>query len=509
MYDVTDINWSTIEILGSQYQGQTNRPIAAGQEPQLLPDFNRAVLLHNEELGFHVNLAGESEPARLLKINGYDHIKDIAKFLQKRSAYHAELIGYTFKNGFEYPTMGQKICIPEVIQGNDSVVQFKSGTGKTFIYSFGMLWRFDPEDPNLQIIVVVNAQVVAKQIIDQVKKFVGPNVKIALCIGRDKDAQSQSSSSSFGRSSRGFSGFSGGSGGRTDNKHSEKQTVESAQILICTMGKLHDFLVNQQVITLTNSFKMFCIDEFDCIVNAKSNKNNRQQKSTSEQIKEIIALLPKHTQRLFYSATVDDRDLRTVSSYVRPQTLGGHNPFFLKSMENDQTLEGVRQYYVECENVEIKMDVLCDVFTQATVDQCMIFANTIEMADRIKKCLSSCEPPIPADVYHREISSIDKQKVLDDFKNRKTKILIASNVMARGMDFPSVNLVINFDMPVDFSTYVHRCGRSGRYGRKGYVINFVLNGPRNDEMAKIEIIKSLSEKSPLMALPEDFAELIK
>jgi superfamily II DNA/RNA helicase len=508
MYDVTDINWSTIEIPGSQYQGQTNRPIAQGQEPLLLHDFNRAILLHNDEIGFHVNLAGESEPAKLIKINGYDNVKDIPKFLEKRKAYHADLIGYTFKNGFEYPTLGQKICIPEVIQGNDSVAQFKSGTGKTFIYSFGMLWRFDPEDPNLQVIVIVNAQVVARQVIDQIKRFVSPNVKVALCIGRDKDAQTGNNAFGFsGKSSRGFAGFA--SARATDNKQAEKQAVENAQILVCTMGKLYDFLVDQQIINLTNSFKTLCVDEFDCIVSSKTNKNGHQQKSTSEQIREIIAMLPKHTQRLFYSATVDERDLRTVSSYVRSQTFGGHSPFFLKSMENDQTLEGVKQYYVQCENVEVKMEVLRDIFEQIIVDQCMIFANTIDMANRIKKCFGACDPPIPADVFHSEISSVERQKVVEDFKNRKTKILIASNVMARGMDFPSVNLVINFDMPDDFPTYVHRCGRSGRYGRKGYVINFVLNGSRNDEMAKVEAIESMSEKSPIVPLPEDFSKLIK
>jgi superfamily II DNA/RNA helicase len=147
------------------------------------------------------------------------------------------------------------------------------------------------------------------------------------------------------------------------------------------------------------------------------------------------------------------------------------NPVKICVKAEQLTLEGIAQYYVAMEDDRQKYSTLKDIFSFLTLSQCIIYCNSIKRVADLYEAM--CEDGFPVCCIHSNMEKIARDNSFDEFRKGKSRVLISSNVTARGIDIQQVSTVINFDIPKDVYTYLHRIGRSGRWGRKGTGINFV------------------------------------
>jgi ATP-dependent RNA helicase len=160
-------------------------------------------------------------------------------------------------------------------------------------------------------------------------------------------------------------------------------------------------------------------------------------------------------------------------------------------------LEGIKQYYVAVQDDRQKYETLKDLYKVLSVSQCIIYSNSVKRVIDLTEAMK--EDNFPVSCIHSSMTHDEREQSIMDFRNGKTRVLISSNVTARGIDIQQVSVVINFDLPNDIHTYIHRIGRSGRWGRKGTGINFIT---RRD----INKIKELEEyyRCQIDELPESF-----
>ena len=288
--------------------------------------------------------------------------------------------------------------------------------------------------------------------------------------------------------------------------------IREAQILVCTMGKLYEFLFNPKCKCIKLDYlKAICIDEFDVLIESNSDRSNRSSNilSVEQQIQSIIKELPKkRTQRVFFSATVSQEALNIAIKYFRQYDPYLKEPLLVVLDQEKYTLDGIKQYYVKVDSFDTKKEVLKDIINQCRISQCIIFINRIETANKIKELLDSMPVSISSEILHSSLDNEMRDNVQRGFKNGKFRYLIATNLISRGFDVQSVNLVINFDMPDDERTYTHRIGRSGRYGRKGTAISFVLVNNRINEMLRVDDLNKSSKTNKLVELPGDLQNLL-
>jgi superfamily II DNA/RNA helicase len=233
--------------------------------------------------------------------------------------------------------------------------------------------------------------------------------------------------------------------------------------------------------------------------------------NTQVQMAQIIDKIPEDTQRVFCSATVTTDALSIANSYFRPYSIEmsiGRKLVVLLD-DDDYTLDQIRQYYVVCQNQTDKENNLRELLSVLKITQGIIFANKIETADHLRMMLSHFQFPIPTAIFHGKLSGVERESIFTDFRKGRYRLLIATDVASRGLNVDGINVVINFDMPNDLPTYIHRVGRSGRHGRKGTAISFILHdGGRNREMEKVDNINECSQNSKMTALPDRIDDLL-
>lgn len=427
--------------------------------------------------------------------NKMSEIEYYSALTNKKNENISKLIKATYSKGYEHPSVIQKIAIVELILGKDAMVQSKSGTGKTHTFLFSLLWNFDITNSDMQYVFITSSHEVANQIYSQAKELMS-DAKIALCIGHGNDQRG----SGF-RQPIQTSTF--GSAPRRKTIKEEIEELQSCQIVVCTMGKFYD--MNSRKVFNLNNLKAICVDEFDAIV-ATRNTNRGAYLSTEAQMQIIMKEIPKNCQRVFFSATVTPDALKIVNDFFRNND---EIPFISLIKETDSTLEGIKQYYVQCSDEIQKENILLDLLQQCRISQAIIFVNNIALTTDIKDFLdANMVVPISSAVFHGKLSQIERQQTHKDFITNKIRLLISTDVVARGFDIHGINLVINFHMPDNLETYIHRVGRSGRYGRKGVAISLIITNNRIDEMGKVNEINLRSEHSPMVELPNDLANLL-
>ena len=141
--------------------------------------------------------------------------------------------------------------------------------------------------------------------------------------------------------------------------------------------------------------------------------------------------------------------------------------------DEEITLEGIKQYYVKLKYENWKPETLLDLYKYLNINQTIIFVNTIRKAEQLKELMAQNNFDVVC--IHRDMTQLDRNRIMKDFRTGKSRVLIATDVIARGIDIQQVSIVINYDLPLKEETYIHRIGRSGRYGRKGTAINFITN----------------------------------
>lgn len=471
-----------------------------------LENFDNAIPLYTIENSLHMKIDRKTTFSmnlfitRSLMMNGTSHLTSdefIQKYVNDKKPMMESLINLTYHKGFEIPSPIQRIAIPYLMDGRDAVIQFKSGTGKTHAFLFGLLSNFEVQDPKLQCIFITSSHEVAIQIYDHAKSLMTADVKISLCIGNKK---------AVGGFKPVVSPIS---------LKAERDMISNAQIIVGTVGKVYSWLCcdrqSSRPLVDMSYLKSICIDEFDQII-VPSRKQHTDSMRTDTQIEMIIKRAPKNAQRVFISATVDDEALDYAVGYFRQDTVA-KDPFFCLLKRDNFTLEGIRQYYIELDIYKFRSEndiiyekncIMSELIRNCRISQCIIFVNKITTAMDLQDYFVRLTPPIYPGILHGSLTSTERQTIVDEFKKDKLRYLISTDVTSRGFDVQGINLIINYDMPNELSTYIHRIGRSGRYGKKGVAISIVCS----DEMKKIEEIRKCSAQSEINLLPHNLADLL-
>ncbi|GAC75522.1 predicted phosphoglycerate mutase [Moesziomyces antarcticus T-34] len=334
-----------------------------------------------------------------------------------------ELLRGVYAYGFERPSAIQARAIVPVIKGHDVIAQAQSGTGKTATFSIAILQRIDPSIKAVQALILAPTRELAQQI-QKVVIALGDYMKIDChaCIGG------------------------------TNVREDMAKLNEGAQVVVGTPGRVYD-MINRRAFK-TDQLKMFCLDEADEMLS----------RGFKDQMYEVFQLLPQDTQCVLLSATMPQEVLEVTKKFMR-------EPIRILVKRDELTLEGIRQFYVAVDKEEWKLDTLCDLYETVTITQAVIFCNTRRKVDWLTDKLTSREFTVSA--MHGDMEQGQREVIMREFRSGSSRVLITTDLLARGIDVQQVSLVINYDLPSNRENYIHRIGRGGRFGRKGVAINFV------------------------------------
>jgi translation initiation factor 4A len=255
------------------------------------------------------------------------------------------------------------------------------------------------------------------------------------------------------------------------------------QVLIGTPGRIYDLIERKAV--QTAAVRTIVIDEADQML-----EHNFQQ-----QISEILCVgFPEDTRIALFSATMP----ASVVDFAE-QLL--HNPVRILVSADQVTLEGIKQYKCVLDKEEYKFEALCDIYKHFTINQAIIYCNQRKKAEWLAAKMK--DTGFLLECIHGEMEANERKKCMEDFRRGAVRVLISTDLLARGIDVQQVSAVINYDLPVQKENYIHRIGRSGRYGRKGVAINLLTNGDLK-YMGEIETFYS----TRVMDLPADFEKIV-
>jgi ATP-dependent RNA helicase len=201
---------------------------------------------------------------------------------------------------------------------------------------------------------------------------------------------------------------------------------------------------------------MLVLDEADEMLNA----------GFKDQVYDIYRYLPYNTQCIVVSATLPQEILAMTQRFMR-------NPVRILVKRDELSLEGIKQYFIAVEKEEWKFDTLCDLYDSLIITQAVIFVNLKKKVEWLTNKMREANFTVSS--MHGEMPQRERDAIMEDFRSGASRVLIATDIWGRGLDVQQVSLVINYDLPVHREQYIHRIGRSGRYGRKGVAINFVTN----------------------------------
>jgi len=249
-----------------------------------------------------------------------------------------------------------------------------------------------------------------------------------------------------------------------------------------TPGRVFDMIKRRNL--RTRSIKMFILDEADEMLS----------QGFKEQIYDVYRYLPPATQVVLTSATLPNEVLEMTTKFMT-------DPVRILVKRDELTLEGIKQFFVAVEKEEWKFDTLCDLYDTLTITQAVIFCNTRRKVSWLASKMREANFTVAA--MHGEMPQKERDAVMDEFRDGKQRVLISTDVWARGLDVSQVSLVINYDLPNNRELYIHRIGRSGRFGRKGVATNFV----KSDD---IRILRDIEQyySTQIDEMPMNVADLI-
>ena len=350
------------------------------------------------------------------------------KFEDPELGLKDEILKGIYSYGYEKPSQIQRVGIKPIIDKRDIVIQSHSGTGKTATFIIGLLQNIDPLLLQTQCIVISNTRELADQtykVFLQLSKYT--NIKGNLCIGGDMQYKYN-----------------------TENIKSH--------VIIGTPGRICD-LINKDIIGC-NEVKTIVIDEADDVLSTSFRK----------QIKRVFQKIPQNSQVVLVSATIPPEMSELFDTILKPD----YSSILVK--DDELTLDGIIQYYVNIDE-QYKLDALIDLYKYVSIGQAIVYCNKKQKADELKYLLT--DKSFSVSVLHGDMMQKEREEIMVEFRTGKTRILITTDILSRGIDIQQVSLVINFDMPKYPQTYIHRIGRSGRFGRKGSAINFVTKKEKN------------------------------
>jgi len=364
-----------------------------------------------------------------------------------------ELLRGIYSYGFEKPSAIQMRGILPILDGNDTIAQAQSGTGKTATFAIATLQKIDLALGCCQALILAPTRELAQQI-HKVVVALGDymNTTVHACIG--------------------------GTAVREDLRILSK----GVQVVVGTPGRVFD-VINRGALRL-DGCKIFCLDEADEMLS----------RGFKDQIYDIFRYLPEKVQCCLFSATMPTDVLDVTSHFMR-------DPIKILVKRDELTLEGIKQFYIGVEREEWKLDTLCDLYETLTITQAIIYCNTRRKVEWLTDKMTSREFTVSS--MHGDMDQRERDLILSEFRSGSSRVLITTDLLARGIDVQQVSLVINYDLPTNRENYIHRIGRSGRFGRKGVAINFLTN---ND----VPYLKDIEEfyNTTVEEMPLNVADLI-
>jgi len=364
-----------------------------------------------------------------------------------------DLLRGIYAYGFEKPSAIQQRGIMPILSGHDTIAQAQSGTGKTATFSIAVLQTIDLKLNKTQALILAPTRELAQQI-QKVVRALGDflNVTSHACVGG------------------------------TLVRDDIRILREGVQVVVGTPGRVYD-MINRSVMNLS-TVRIFVLDEADEMLS----------RGFKDQIYDVFQHLPSKVQVCLFSATMPEEILEISQRFMR-------SPIRILVKRDELTLEGIKQFYVAVEREDWKLDTLCDLYETLTITQAIIYCNTRRKVDWLTDKMGQRDFTVSS--MHGDMTGQERELIMKEFRSGSSRVLITTDLLARGIDVQQVSLVINYDMPVNRENYLHRIGRSGRFGRKGVSINFVTN----DDVRTLREIEAFYN-TQIEEMPMNVADLI-
>jgi len=330
-----------------------------------------------------------------------------------------------YSYGYEKPSAIQQRAIMPVIDGRDTIGQAQSGTGKTATFLVGSLQRMDCGRKTCQALILAPTRELALQT-QRVALALGDYLQLRchLCIGG------------------------------TARRDDVDRLREGQHMVVGTPGRVYDLI--EKGCLRVDDLRILVLDEADEMLSC----------GFTDQVYRIFKALPPVVQVCLFSATMPPEILDMTKKFMR-------DPVRILVKKDELTLEGIQQFYVAIEAEDWKLETLCDLYATMTVTQSIIYCNTRRKVDFLEHQMT--ERDFTVSVIHADLDQEARNLVMRQFRSGSSRVLISTDLLARGIDVQQVSLVINYDLPHKVENYLHRIGRSGRFGRKGVAINFVTD----------------------------------
>ncbi|KAL7123076.1 hypothetical protein ACP275_01G083400 [Erythranthe tilingii] len=332
-----------------------------------------------------------------------------------------ELLMGIYEKGFERPSPIQEESIPIALTGSDILARAKNGTGKTAAFCIPALEKIDSDNNVIQVVILVPTRELALQT-SQVCKELGKHLKIQVMVTT----------------------------GGTSLKDDIMRLYQPVHLLVATPGRVLD-LTKKGICNLKHC-SVLVMDEADKLLSPEFQPS----------VNELISFLPPNRQILMYSATFPVTVKEFKDRHLR-------RPYVINLMD-ELTLKGVTQYYAFVEERQ-KVHCLNTLFSKLQINQSIIFCNSVNRVELLAKKIT--ELGYSCFYIHAKMLQDHRNRVFHDFRNGACRNLVCTDLFTRGIDIQAVNVVINFDFPKNAETYLHRVGRSGRFGHLGLAVNLI------------------------------------
>jgi translation initiation factor 4A len=383
----------------------------------------------------------DGDPDKLQNVTSFDDL-----------GLSLELLRGIYAYGFERPSAIQQKAILPIMSGRDTIAQAQSGTGKTATFSIGLLHRVDTTQRKMQALVLAPTRELAAQSERVVKALGGYlDAYTHLCVGGTRVMD-------------------------------DKAALRGCHIAVGTPGRVFD-LIRRGMLSVQD-LQLLVMDEADEMLS----------RGFREQVQDIFQTLPESVQVVLVSATLPPEVLEVADQFMR-------DPVRILVKQEMVTLEGIKQFYVHVGQQQYKFPTVCDLYETLTIAQSVIFCNTRRTVDWLTDQMEQRDFTVSA--LHGDMDSSERSLIMQEFRSGKARVLITTDILARGIDVHSVSLVLNYDLPAIREQYVHRIGRGGRYGRKGVAINLVVDG---DDRAIREL--ETFYDTQIKEMPQDIAHLM-
>lgn len=325
-------------------------------------------------------------------------------------------------HGLEKPMPIQEQAIPVLMEGRDLIAEAKTGTGKTLAFAIPIVEKIDCSMRRVQALIVAPTRELAEQVSGEIQK-VGYNSKVQV------------------------GAFYGGKSIGPQAKMLQK----GVHVVVGTPGRILD-LIDRRMLRL-DSVKILVLDEADRMLDM----------GFIDDIRKIISYVPRERQTMLFSATIPERIRSLAHSVMR-------DPEVISIKSDQMTVEEVEQCYYEIHQSE-KLDMFVNVVRKESPESAIVFCNTKRWAETLSRLMRN--KGLHAEALHGDLSQDQRDRVMFNFKNKKLRFLVATDVAARGLDIEDVSHVFNYDLPREQENYIHRIGRTARAGKTGKAITFI------------------------------------